>query len=193
MKSAVYLFVIGSLFFTAPAISAEEQGNGAYFGMSYLSMDYDLDGFGTAAQTGIDFRIGNMLNDYVALEGRLGLGLSGDTLQACYSYFNGYYYATACEDVTVELKNYIGVYLKPYFVANGKFRPYAIVGYTRGKLEASLYGQSESANDNDLSFGFGADIAIGQTGTDLNIEYMNLYDKEGESISGFSVGWKTSF
>ena len=74
---------------------------------------------------------------------------------------------------------------------NETFYPYAVLGYTRGELEASVMGFTVSESESDTSFGLGADFNF--EGFTLNVEYLNYLDKDEAEISGVSIGFSKSF
>ena len=153
-----------------------------YFGGNIAFLDYSEDGIsGDASLTAIVGRLGTTFNKNFSGELRLGLGIADDSVGVF-----GY-------DVDVELDNMFGAYVRGGVPVTDTFFPYAIVGYTRGELTASIPGfGSESDAEADLSFGFGADVNISKT-IILNVEYMNYFDKDGVDVAGLSVGIASKF
>lgn len=112
-------------------------------------------------------RLGTEFSENFSGEVRLGTGIDDDTI-------NGN---------KVKLKHLVGAYVRGGIPVGDVFFPYATVGFTDVKLSSGGYSDS----GNDVSFGFGTDIRINPN-VDLNLEYMNYYDKHNVTIDGFSVG-----
>ena len=94
--------------------------------------------------------------------------------------------------VNVELNHFYGAYVRGTIPIADAFYPYAVVGFTRGEVEYKNPGVSEKSSKDDVSFGVGADIRL-TSNTDLNLEYMNYFDKDDVSLDGFSLGFTYRF
>jgi outer membrane immunogenic protein len=152
---------------------------GSYFGGNASFVKYSDDVIGEdASLTAVFGRLGTMFNENISGEIRVGFGIADDTV---------------LDVVDVELDNLFGAYVRGGIPVADAFYPYAIIGYTRGKLSASVSGfGSESGTESDISFGVGADFDVASNIT-LNAEYMNFLDKDGAEISGFSFGLASKF
>lgn len=152
-----------------------------YFGGSVAFIDYSEGGLEDASLTAIFGRLGSDFNENFSGEIRAGVGIGDDSVDV----FGN--------DVTVELDSMIGAYVRGGVRVSDMFFPYAVLGYTRGEITASLssFG-SASETESDVSFGLGADLNFNRDFA-LNIEYTNYYDKDGVEISGFSIGFVNSF
>lgn len=173
MKKAILLFS-GNLLALANNVSAADTlSPSLYAGASAVYVTYsEDDDLDLGAIVG---RFGTQLNEIVALEARLGTGVSDDSLYG----------------ISLDLNYMYGIYAKAGFEANG-FYPYAVLGYTKGELEASYSGYHYNESDNDLSYGVGVDYAL----TDRvsgNIEYMSYMDKDDYELNGFSAGFTYKF
>jgi hypothetical protein len=117
----------------------------------------------------------SVMSDNMTGEFRLGIGIGDDSMV---DFFG--------DTITSEIDNYFGVYLK-FNSTSGQIKPYAIIGFT--KFEVSLVdssiGETESASEDDFSYGMGIDFENG-----LNLEYMQYLDKDGAEINGLSLGMK---
>lgn len=118
-------------------------------------------------------RFGAFFNENISAEARLGLGVGDDSIG----------------DVKIELDNFYGAYVRGGIPAGEVFYPYAILGYTKGKLSSS---EGDSRSDSDLSYGVGADFSVSET-LKINAEYMSYMDKDEIEITGFTVGVAFSF
>ena len=146
-----------------------------YFGGNFALVEYTEEGFPDASLNSIYGRFGAYFGENFSGELRLGVGIGDDTVN---------YEGT---DVNVELKDFYGVYLRGGVPIGEIFYPYAIIGYTKGKVEGSAYGISESFSESDASFGVGADFSFTET-LKLNLEYAKYLEKDGVELTGFTVG-----
>ena len=144
---------------------------GGYVGGNYSTLDYSEDGLGKDLSIGAVSAVGGyQLNDYVAVEARVGVGVSDD------SYLGA----------TLELDNYYGAYLK-FGAPIGNFYPYAMVGMTEGEVTASVTGFSLSQSESDVSYAAGIGYYINEN-INLHLEYARFLDKDAISIEGFTLG-----
>jgi len=129
-----------------------------------------------ASLMGITGRLGSAVNENIAGEVRVTLGIGDDSI------------GSGIFETDVELNSMIGAYLKAGVPMGPSFYPYAVLGFTRTELEYSnpVFG-SDSDSDTDVSYGLGVDLSLDRK-MSLNVEYMNYYDKDGTEISGFSIG-----
>lgn len=153
-----------------------------YYGGNISFLDYSEEGIDDdASLTAIVGRLGTTFNENFSGEVRLGFGVGDDTVDVF-----GF-------DADVELDNMFGAYVRGGIPVTDSFFPYAIVGYTRGEVTASISGfGSESETESDVSFGVGADVNVNQN-IIINVEYMNYFDKDGAEIDGFSIGIASKF
>jgi opacity protein-like surface antigen len=154
--------------------------------LEYSSNDVDAD-FDVNSIYG---RVGKFYNETFSAEFRLGLG--GDDSQSNVLFYG---YGTA-DSVKVELENFWGAYLRAGFAASDSIYPYALIGYTRGKMKARgcAGGDCISASDseNDTSLGAGVDWRLSDT-TTLNFEYINYFDKDDAEVDGFNISLAKDF
>lgn len=151
----------------------------AYLGGNYLYVDY--------AEEDIDLDLGALylrggyqFSDWAAVEARVGAGIQDDSM-----FYMGV-------PVDAELKNLYGAYFVAGIPNESMFYPYAVAGYTRAELEASVYGYSESGAESSFSYGIGTDIRFTETFAG-NIEFMRYMDKDGFEMDGLSAGIKFLF
>lgn len=130
-----------------------------YFGVNYMLVEVE-----SADPDAVQFKYGTMVDKNLAIEGRLGLGISDDN--------------------SVELDNFFGVYAAYNFMPTEKFNPYAVLGFTRGKISAG----SNSESGSDLSFGIGLNVNHVVDSVTLNIEWINLYNDDGIDVDSVNLG-----
>ena len=150
----------------APAADEEQR----YVGFQYSLVTYDEDG-DEAEPTALVARYGQFLNDWFAIEGRIGFGLEDDALEV------------GSLDIDVELENIIGLYGVIHTGSISIASLYGIVGYTQIDLEGSAHGISIDENANGLSYGLGVNIGS------LSIEYMNYVEDHYYDVTAISLGY----
>lgn len=121
-------------------------------------------------------RLGTEFTENFSAEVRVGTGLDDDRVYG----------------IDVELNHFYGAYVRGTIPIADMFYPYAVVGYTRAELEFKDFWQSAKDSGGDVSFGVGADIRLTPE-VDLNLEYMNYYDKHDVTVDGFAVGFTYRF
>lgn len=175
MLRKALLGIAGTALLSTGSVQAD-----SYFGLNATKIDYSESGIDDIDLTAANFRFGTVLSENVAFEVRAGIGIGDDTVNVM------------GVDVDVELENMFGAYFRFGAPVNEDFYPYAVLGYTRGKLEASAMGFSDSESESDTSFGVGADFTVSD-GLVINIEYMNFLDKDDVEVDGLSFGVARSF
>lgn len=146
-----------------------------YVGGNISAMAMDEDGLEDANLVALYGRLGTEFTQNFSAEIRVGTGLDDDKINVNALGTN--------VPVNVELKHFYGAYVRGIIPIADAFYPYAVVGFTRAELEYRALGFSEKTSGDDISFGVGADIRL-TSNTDLNLEYMNYYDKDDVSIDG---------
>lgn len=165
------------VFAVSPTVSAEDN----YFGGNLAFIEYSEDGVSDdASLTALYGRVGTHFNENFSGEIRAGMGVGDDSVDVL-----GF-------DVDVELEHFFGAYLRGGFQAGPALYPYAILGYTRGEVKASVGGFSDTLTESDMSYGVGADFSINDS-TIVNLEYLSYLDKDEAEISGFTIGLAKKF
>ncbi|WP_271981296.1 porin family protein [Marinobacter sp. SS21] len=168
----------------AVGVQAEESASPkGYLGvnLSRIHVDVDEEGIPNDFKYGhLSFRIGGRLNDYIAVEGRGGFGLTDDS-----SSLGG-------AELTVETKRSIGAYVLAGIPNPTPIYPYIILGYTGIKSEVSVSVDgdevfNDAGNDDDVSYGLGANIAINDK-SDVSLEYLTLFKDSETEVSAATLG-----
>lgn len=180
MKKAVIAASVSALM-TVNAYAEVDTAPKGYIGVSLSRLSVDIDEAPDTFEYGhLSFRIGGRLNDYIAIEGRTGLGVTDDSISE-----NGF-------KVTMETKRSIGGYVLAGIPTQTPIYPYAILGYTgiKSEITARINGATvlnDSGSDDDVSYGLGANIAINEK-SDVNVEYLVLYEDSDVEISALTAG-----
>ena len=143
-------------------------------------------------EIGIGFvRLGHRINDYFAIEGRLGTGLEDDSDIDILKDSTG---AEMESEVELSVETMAGLYVMGGIPTNTALYPYAIVGTTYIDVDAKAdTGQTSSESGSTISYGAGVEIAI-TPALSFNIEYTQYTDdydddeEKGAELSGGSLG-----
>ncbi len=146
-----------------------------YGSIQYAMVTYDEEGFEEIEPTALVFKYGKFVNDNVAVEGRFGIGLQGDEIDI--DIFGLPF------EAEVEIETIFGVYVVAHVNPDAQGTFYGVFGVTRGELEVSIDGFSDSDDESDVSFGFGARFG------NFSVEYMNYLDKDAFEATAISLGY----
>lgn len=172
--------IAATLLFAAPAHAQQGAAAGStYFGASLSQASYEETGRGTAKPTVIGVKLGKVVNENFAIEGRFATGLTDDSVGG-----------GGPQDVAVDL--FLGGYAKGILPLSPRFALYGIAGVTYGDLSAGSGGLRFSDSDADFSYGAGVDWMIGAT-TSLEFEWARLFDASNYKLDTLSVGLNFRF
>lgn len=163
---------------------------GAYAGIQYAIADFSFEGVSQEfSPTALVGRVGSNLNQYVSIEGRLGIGLSEDKVTVTD--------VVNTASVSIEIDTLIGLYGVGRLPLGKSSSIYALAGFTQVDVTASASvtgtgSASFSDDESDLSYGVGADIGIGYN-LWVNVEYVQYLDKSDVEASAIAVGVRFGF
>ena len=172
MKSILLVVV---LVFSYSSVSIAASEGDTYGGLQYALVTYDEDGIDEVEPTALVGRFGKFVSENVAIEGRLGFGLSDDSVDV------------GPFDVDVEVEYLFGFYGVFHTNSNSDTSVYGVLGFTQGELEGSAMGITVSEDDSGLSYGFGINIKS------FTIEYMSYIDEDDYDVTAISLGFATEF
>lgn len=185
MKKRLSLAVATLALMPFLANSAPLQQGTSYAGVNYALLNYSEDGVSTDAEpTALVGKLGYFMVDQLAIEGRLGFGVTDDSVRV-----DAYGQQVA---VAVDLDRMFGLYLTGHFPLSEQASVYALVGFTNMKATFSAGGTSLSGTDSGFAWGFGADIYASPQFA-INAEYTQYLDETGYSLSAVSIGAKLPF
>ena len=164
----------------AHAQATEAWRSGMYAGVTLTRAEYKEEGFSAVNPTIFGGKIGKQLNPNFAIEGRVGIGIADDTVDA------------GGLPVTVEIDYYFGVYGKGILPLSSTASVYGLLGFTHAKLTASAAGFSFSDSDGDISYGIGGELGVSPT-TSVSLEFARLLKGDGYRIDGLSLGVSFKF
>lgn len=174
MKLWHKLIVAGSVaLFSAGAVADKTHGN-RYVGVAVGFLEAEGDP-SDSSLTHFEGRIGGYLNEFVALEGRAGTGVTGDDVAG----------------VDVDLRYLLGLYARIGAMLNEDVFPYIMVGFSRADIESDFNGTTANVAETDASFGIGIDANLANLS--LFAEYAQYAEVDGADLSGFTVGLKSTF
>lgn len=157
-----------------PMLATADNTHGKrYFGMNVGLYEQAFDGASTdASVTSVEGRVGGFLNDYSALELRLGLGLVGDEL----------------DNRDVDLDYLFGAYTRIGAPLENIF-PYVALGFSR--VQVGLTNPDVDDAETSPSYGVGVDLNVANIS--VNMEYLQLADQNDIDVSGFTIGFTSTF
>jgi len=163
----------------ALALAASAAHAGMYAGVNYSLVEYDEAGFDSVEPTALVLRLGNELTPNLAVEGRIGFGVSDDSIDVLGT------------TVDVEVDQFFGVYVRG-IAPLGSVALYGLIGYTDGELSAKANGITVSADDSDMSYGVGADFALSKASA-INVEWASLLSTSDYDVTALSIGYRHNF
>jgi len=174
-KHGLALIIFSTAALTSQPLLADSTHGHRYVGASIGFMEIENQTNNEASINHIEGRAGGYMNDFLAFETRLGVGLTDDTV-------NG---------VDLSLRYSLGAYIRAGYPVHEQAFPYVILGFSRADFEAKTAGNSVNDAETDSSYGVGIDVEIANLS--LTAEYLNMIDKNDTSFTGFSVGFTTQF
>lgn len=163
---------------STPAYAEQAQG---YYGIGYHMGSYENTGVPEADIGAIAFRAGGYLNQVIALEARLALGISDDTVRT-----------NTLNPVDIDLDTALSVFVKADVPMTPFVNAYGLLGLTRGEIETSSAGLTASESETGLSYGLGIEGEISRR-TSLSIEYVQLLDEDAFEYTAINVGITARF
>lgn len=155
----------------------------SYIGLNYLEARYDERGFDTSKPTAWSLRFGSELSENIAIEARIGSGISSDKVDG-----------DPTIAIDLDLKQIFGVYGRLMAPLGERVTVYGLAGITRVKLEASAPLQGTpgrvkvSGSETDLSIGVGVDFKLSPSAF-VNLEYALLQsDEDAYDLDALSIG-----
>jgi len=158
--------------FSTHSYAAQNQG---YYGIGYHMGSYENTGMPEANPGAIAFRAGGYLNQVIALEARLALGITDDTVN----------------NIDIELDTALSAFIKADVPMTPFVNAYGLLGLTRGEIETSTGGLT-SESETGLSYGLGIEGEISRR-TSLSVEYVLLLDEDAFEYTAINVGITARF
>lgn len=178
MKKHLSIAIAAATFTLATTSAVANSAGSGYVGALASHYTYDVEGVDDINPTGLTLRGGYFLTDNVAVEGRLGTGLSEDTVSGT--------------NVDAELDQLMGVYVTGYLPVNEVFSFYGLLGFSYA--EATLSNRFTSISDDDDGFSYGAGVQVNFTPqVSGQLEYVSYLDKSDYSLSAASIGLSYHF
>ncbi|MBY5993325.1 porin family protein [Ferrimonas balearica] len=174
MKRTLLTLALGTALLAGPASANLDQGS-PYFGGQLNYLDGDT-GLGTVNPIGLTLLGGYQFNPYLGLEARLGFGVSDDSITFMET------------DIDLELDHYYAGYLVGTLPISDWVSVYGLLGFADAELTASALGQSESASENDFSYGLGLKLG-GTENAAFTLEYVSLV----EDLDSLNLGFTYRF
>ncbi|MBY5993324.1 porin family protein [Ferrimonas balearica] len=155
--------------------SAINQGNW-YLGAQFNYGQVDTQ-FGDANPIALHALGGYQFNPYLAVEGRIGLGVSDDETN---------------EDITIEIDSYYGLYLTGTLPLSDWVKVYVLLGATDVNLEQDLDSRSDTFGSTDVTYGVGLSLLATER-LAITIEAVQWLDKGDIDVAGLGLGVRYDF
>ena len=175
MKGKHILLACSLLAFSAAATAEADKTGRGYVGAGYTMLTVSPEGGPDLDLSALGVRGGYYFNKYFSVEGRLAFGVGDDSVSEVIDIGFGPETAT----LTISLDYSVGVYAVGHIPLTEQFQLYGLVGITKHEVTVdafipSLGGGSESFDDNDLSFGVGAEFDMTKN-LSLGVEYVSYF------------------
>lgn len=177
---SVFLGLPVFLFLASPGISLAANTGDSYAGIQYAAVTYSEDGFADVNPAAVVGKYGYYFNDFIAVEGRLGFGISDDSIN-----ISGI-------PVTLKIDSLVGMYAIASLPLSNAASVYGLLGFTRAELTASALGLSVGGSETDFSYGAGAEFSFGNN-TSASIEYMSYLTESDFDVNAISIGINFAF
>jgi len=176
---------------SANAVAADKTGT-TYVGAGYTMLTVSPEGGPDFDLSSLGVRGGYYFNKYFSVEGRLAFGVGDDSMDD--SYVDPIF-GLVTGTVTISLDYSLGVYAVGHIPLTEQFQLYGLVGLTQHSVTVDacvniLGCASDSYDDNDLSFGVGAEFDMTKN-LSLGVEYVSYFtdgDIEGLKYDADGLG-----
>ena len=187
MPSAKHLpLALALMTTTAPAMAAN--AGDAYVGGGFTRTGYEQQGAPEFNPSALIGRLGYYVTDNVAIEGRLGSGLSSDDTDI---RVNG-----ANINAEVDLKGLAGAYAVGHLPISRAMSVYGLAGfsYAEAEITTSAGSLSRSQTTDDTGFSYGVGVQAGLTeAVSGYVEWASYLDQDAYEATGITIGASYGF
>jgi len=202
------LFLIALLMLCGGWGSAIANESKNYAGFQYAIVDAESSRAGIPLShepTALVGRMGAFINRYLALEARVGFGLSDDKVTK--SSLDATEENEMIDQYGLDVENLFGFYLLGNLPVANTIDLYGVIGITSLDVgtttgqtivniatsdEIVAFTKTGSRTENGLSYGLGGRVAITKRSA-LNLEYMSYIDKSDFTLNSINVGFLLDF
>lgn len=187
MNRILMTVAVGLVTLAAAAAHADERsggpgyyrstyGNGLYFGASVGELIYNEDGLDTMRPAIVQARLGQDINRYLAIEGRIGGGITRDEV-------NG---------TSTSVQAMYAGYVKGILPLTSTLSGYGLAGIAGVQLHHNY--PDFNTTDTGLSYGIGAELKVANQ-TSLTLEWLRVTDGNNSGYYytadqvAFGVNW----
>ncbi|WP_417214884.1 outer membrane beta-barrel protein [Alcanivorax sp.] len=176
MRMGLAMLVAVGVIVSAPLRASDDPLRTGYAGVQYNLLDQQIAAGDDAQPRSVQAVWGWQYNTLLALEARLGYGVSDDE--------GGLETAR----VSVDPQWLVGGYLKMGLSYRLPLSPYVLLGHSSVKREVTVAGgDSEDAVASDPSYGMGASIKLNERNA-LTVEWLQLDDDDND-LTTVNVGY----
>lgn len=174
LRFAALLALTSSIGLATSGVNAQSTPKAWYGEIGLSQVTYKESGY-SLKPTVLRVMVGTEVHSNLAVEGMFGLGISDDTIRI------------SGVNVTGEINNTWGIFLKPKVALAPNFEAFARFGYAKTKVSASVPGYRITDSGGDFSYGLGFSYKLTKQ-VSANADYMSYYDKNGVKGTGLSFG-----
>lgn len=170
------IIILGSLL-ASSSVFAET--NSSYFGASFHLGTYEEDGIDTVNPISLSLEGGKYIAENLALEANILLGIQDDSV------------TSGGIEADIGVKHAISFFLKGDLDLNEINKLYGLLGYSKGKLEATFPqfdNASVTESDSGLSYGVGFESELTPE-VSAKIEYIMYLSEDDYDYSGINIGF----
>ncbi|MDQ7727322.1 outer membrane beta-barrel protein [Halomonas sp. SpR8] len=188
----------------AAAQTAQSAGTG-YVGIQAAQVDIDIDAPGSPIYvdsntlvnidsisslkpTAAIAKLGYNVIDFIAIEGRVGAGLTSDSGSISGSISQGQNSVAGDLEVDADLDTLAGLYAVGHVpLGETNVSLYGVLGYTYIEASVEILGYSATERESGASYGAGIQAQFTPT-VSANLEYMSYLDESDYDITAVGVG-----
>lgn len=152
----------------------------SYAGIDYTYSTYEQDTLDESNPSAIGIRIGRQLMPIFAIEGRIGTGISDDTIDV----------GGIASDL--EIDSVLSALLRGELPLTEITSLYVLAGFSRAELSASTAGIGLQDAESGFSWGGGVGFSAPR-GTAVTLEYLRFLDEDDFEFSGLNLGVHVGF
>jgi len=202
------LFLIALLMLWGGGGSAIANESKNYAGFQYSIVDAESSRAGIPLSfepSALVGRMGSFINNYLALEARVGFGFSDD--KATMSRLDATEENEIIDQYGLDVENLFGFYLLGNLAVANTIDLYGLIGITSLDVgtttgqtivniatsdELVAFTRTGSRTENGLSYGLGGRVGITEKSS-LNLEYMSYIDKSDFTFNSINIGFLFDF
>jgi len=188
MKKLIYGILLFSFSVSSVAKVQSTNWDDYYAGLQFsqISMDVDDSDAPTSRPFSLSAIVGQDLNEFFAIEARLGIGVADDS-QTFVDQDSGIQI-----EFDTEVEYAFSLVAKPKIQFNERLSGYALIGWSRAEMQVESDLASNSGAENGLSYGFGFELESSDR-LSFYLDWLQLMDEDLMDLSSINLGMRYYF